>query len=101
MLALFFDDDGDIGPNLTGGRFCRKMKIRGSRDHQLHAARNRFQFPVTISAGIALHGNAPRGGMRLYVARSTINVDVAAGGICFDAPSWFGDPNDSGDGPWN
>src|SRR5207245_8907237 len=94
--ALLLDDDGDVGANFTGGGFGGEMQVGGCWDGKLHAARNRFQLPVTIGAGIALHGNASGSGMSLHVICRALNINFAAGGFCFDTAAWFGDSNDAG-----
>jgi len=50
MLALFLDDDRNVGANLAGNRFRREMEIRRSRDAELYGAGCRFQFPVAVRA---------------------------------------------------
>src|SRR6266699_3425523 len=84
--------------NFTGDRFRREMEIRRSRDVELYSAGYRFQFPVAVSAGVSLHGNPSRGGMRLHVFCDALNLDFAAAGIRFDAPSRMGYANNAGEG---
>ena len=58
MFALFLDDNGNVGANLTGDGFRREVKIRGRWHAELHGAGHGFQFPVAVSARITLNGNA-------------------------------------------
>src|SRR5882762_2921290 len=53
MLALFLDDDRNVGANLARNRFRREMEIRRSRDAELYGAGCRFQFPVAVRARVS------------------------------------------------
>src|SRR5260370_11083774 len=86
MLALLLDDDRDVGANLSGDRFRRKMEIRRIRDAELYGTGYRFQFPVSVRACVSLYRIPSRGCMRLHVLCRALNLHFAAGGIRFDAP---------------
>src|SRR5437667_6552470 len=89
MLALFFNDDRNIGANLAGDRFRREMEIRRGRYAQLNCTGYCPKFPVVVRAWISLHENASRGCMCLHVFCCPMNLDFATGGIRFDSPPGF------------
>src|SRR2546430_12698708 len=81
MLALFFNDDRNIGANLAGDRFRREMEIRRGRYAQLNCTGYCPKFPVVVRAWISLHENASRGCMCLHVFCCPMNLDFATGGL--------------------
>src|SRR2546429_223446 len=93
MLALFLDDDGNVGANLAGDRFRRKMEIRRSRDAELNGTGYRSKFPVAVGTWISLYGNTSRGRTRLHVTCRALNLDFATGCIRFDSPPGMRDAN--------
>src|SRR3989442_3260937 len=95
MLALFLDDDRNVGANLAGDRFRREMEIRRSRDAELNGTGYRSKFPVAVGTGISLDGNTSRGRMRLHVACRALNLDFPTGCIRFDSPSGIRYANDA------
>src|SRR5437016_4639634 len=94
MLALFLDDDRNVGANLAGDRFCGEMEIRGSRDAELNGTGDCFQLPVAVGAWISLDGNASGGRKRLHVLCCTLNLDIATLGVCFDSSTGVENAND-------
>src|SRR6267378_5377740 len=95
MLALFLDDDRNVGANLARNRFRREMEIRRSRDAELYGPGCRFQFPVAVRARVSLHGNPSRGGTGFHVLCRALNLDFAAGSIRFDTASRIGYANEA------
>ena len=98
MLALFFNDDRNIGANLAGDRFRREMEIRRGRDAKLNCTGYCPKFPVVVRAWISLHENASRGCMCLHVFCCAMNLDFATGGIRFDPPPGIRYANDARSG---
>src|SRR5260370_121241 len=96
MFALLFDDDGNVGLDLAGDGVGGEMECRIGRNAELHGAGGGLEIPIAGGAGIALHIDAARRGVRFHVAGSAFDAHGAAGGGRFDASAGPGDLRGAG-----
>src|SRR5437899_5782955 len=98
MFSLFFNDDGNVRTDFAGDRFGGELKSGGRRNAELHTAGCGLQIPIALAAWISLHVDAPGGSVGSHIPGSTMNFNLATGGIRLDAASGLRDANDSREG---